>query len=359
MPAADGSGRHVREPSAVGFAEPGPRPATPSPEVTIMADILCLGELLIDFVPTVTGLDSAGAELFRKAAGGAPANVAVGVARLGASSGFIGKVGADGFGRFLADVLAEANVDVTQLRVTEAANTGLAFVSLDADGEREFLFYRSPGADMLLEPADIDETAIARAKLLHFGSVSLICEPSRAATLHAVALARKHGRLVSYDPNLRLPLWPDRNAARAGLRLGLGYADIVKISDEEVAFLSGLSDPLAGARALWHDGLAVMAVTMGARGCLWVTAEAANRVPGFPAEAVDTTGAGDAFMAGLLAGLHASPSMPPEPATLDRITRLANAAGAITASGRGAIPAMPDAGTVMQFLATHAPDDVS
>lgn len=323
-----------------------------------MADIICLGELLVDFVPTVTGVDLAGAELFRKAAGGAPANVAVGVARLGVSSAFIGKVGADGFGRFLADALAEAGVDVTQLRVTEAANTAIAFVSLDADGDREFLFYRSPSADMLLEPADIDEAVVAAAKLLHFGSLSLIAEPARSATLHAVALARKHGRLVSYDPNLRLPLWPDGDAARAGLRLGLEQANIIKISEEEVSFLTGLSDPLAGARTLWHDGLALMAVTMGARGCLWVTAEASNEIPGFSIEAVDTTGAGDAFMAGLLAGLHATPSMPPEPATLDRITRLANAAGAITTSGRGAIPAMPDAGTVMQFLAQHAPDDV-
>ena len=213
-----------------------------------MADIICLGELLIDFVPTVTGLGLADAELFKKAAGGAPANVAVGVARLGVTSGFMGMVGEDGFGRFLADTLAGAGVDVGQLRFTEAAHTTLAFVGLHPDGEREFLFYRSPGADLLFAPADIDEAAIGRAKLLHFGSLSLTAEPARAATLHAVATARRHGKRVSYDPNLRLALWEDEAAARAGLLLGLQHADIVKIGDEEVEFLTGIKDPIAGAR---------------------------------------------------------------------------------------------------------------
>lgn len=324
-----------------------------------MADIICLGELLVDFVPTVTGQDLAAAELFRKAAGGAPANVAVGLARLGVSSAFIGKVGADSFGRFLAATLTQAEVDVKPLRVTDRARTALAFVSLANDGDREFLFYGGPSADMLLEVGDIDEAAIAAAKILHFGSVSLISEPARSATLHAVRLAHEHGRLVSYDPNLRLALWPDADAARAGLRLGLAHANIVKISEEEVTFLTGLADPVSGARALWHEHLMLMAVTRGAQGCLWVTADAAHAVPGFPAEAVDTTGAGDAFMAGLLAGLLSTPDIPPAPATLDRISRLANAAGALTTGGRGAIPSLPNAGTVMQFLATHSPDDVA
>jgi len=317
-----------------------------------MADIISLGELLIDFVPTVTGADLASAEAFKKAAGGAPANVAVGLARLGVASALMGKVGDDGFGRFLARTLEEAGVDVAPLRLTDAARTALAFVSLRADGEREFLFYRSPSADMLFAPGDVDEAAIRRAKLLHFGSIGLIGEPSRSGTLHAVAVAKRHGLRVSYDPNLRLPLWPSPDAAREGLRLGLAQAGIVKIGEEEVSFLTGTEDPIAGARALWHDGLELMAVTRGGKGCLWLTGNAEGEVPGLPVEPVDTTGAGDAFMAGLLAGLLGHPPRTPlEPATLDRICLLANAMGAITTTARGAIPSLPGREAVRAFLA--------
>ena len=179
-----------------------------------MADAICLGELLIDFVPTVTGVNLIEAPAFIKAAGGAPGNVAVGLARLGVRSAFMGKVGDDPFGHFLANTLAEVGVDVSPLRFSAEARTALAFVSLRADGEREFMFYRHPSADMLFTPREVDVDAIQHAKLLHFGSISLIGEPSRSATLYAVDAARAAGCLVSYDPNLRLPLWPDAEAAR-------------------------------------------------------------------------------------------------------------------------------------------------
>ena len=320
-----------------------------------MADIICLGEALIDFVPTVTGQALAEVEQFRKAAGGAPANVAVGLARLGVASAFMGKVGEDGFGRFLAATLEGAGVDTGPLCFTDAAHTALAFVSLRADGEREFLFYRSPSADMLFAPGEVDTAAIDAARLLHFGSITLIAEPARTATLHAVARARGQGRRVSYDPNLRLALWPDAAAAREGLLLGLRQAEIVKISTEEVEFLTGLADPVAGARALWTDRLVLMAVTNGAAGSMWVTADAWRAVPGFKVTAVDATGAGDAFMAGLLSGVLAEAEMPPVPDSLDRILRFANAAGALTTTMRGAIPALPTERAVRDFLATQPP----
>lgn len=319
-----------------------------------MADVVCLGELLIDFVPTVTGTDLRGAETFRKAAGGAPANVAVGLARLGVPTAFLGKVGEDGFGHFLAGTLAEAGVNTASLRFDGAARTALAFVSLAANGERDFLFYRQPSADMLYTPEEVDEAAIARARVLHIGSISLIAEPARAATLHAVALARKHGLRVSYDPNLRLPLWPGAEAAREGLRLGLREAEIVKIGEEEVEFLTGERDPLAGARALWHDRMILMAVTRGASGCLWLTREAQGEVPGFAVEPVDTTGAGDAFTAGLLAGLldqGLAPGALSQPGVLDSLCRFANAMGALTTTARGAIPSIPGRNAVREFLA--------
>lgn len=313
-----------------------------------MADVVCLGELLIDFVPTETGRGLADAETFKKAAGGAPANVAVGLARLGVASAFMGKVGADGFGRFLARALEEAGVDTAPLRFTEAALTTLAFVSLRADGEREFMFYRSPGADMLFSPDDVDAAAIEAVRALHFGSISLIAEPARAGTLAAVAHAAAAGKLVSYDPNLRLALWPSAEAARDGMRLGLAHARIVKIGAEEVEFLTGNTDPLTGARELWHDRLELMAITQGAEGALWLTRNTQGAVPGFKVQAVDTTGAGDAFMAGLLAGLLTDPGRAPQ--DLDRICRFANAVGAITTTERGAIPALPRRAAVEEFL---------
>lgn len=315
-----------------------------------MADVVTFGELLVDFVPTVNGLGLAGTEAFQKAAGGAPANVAVALARLGVPSAFMGMVGEDGFGHFLAKTLRDAGVDVSPLLFTRQALTALAFVSLQANGEREFLFYRSPSADMLLAPDDVDRSAIEKARAFHFGSISLISDSSRSATLHAVELARRSGKFITYDPNLRLHIWPDADAARRGMRLGLEHAGIVKIAEEEVTFLTGQDDPIAGARALWTDQTVFMAVTCGPAGCYWLTPDAQGKVPGFRVDAIDATGAGDAFMAGIIAGLLAGPAMPRDPARLDAICRFANAAGALTATGRGAIPSLPTRAAVEAFL---------
>ncbi|MDG4552110.1 MAG: PfkB family carbohydrate kinase [Candidatus Contendobacter sp.] len=315
-----------------------------------MADAICLGELLIDFVPTVTGAGLIDAPALVKAPGGAPGNVAVGLARLGVSSAFMGKVGDDAFGHFLADTLTEAGVDVGPLRFSTEARTALAFVSLRADGEREFMFYRHPSADMLFDPRDVDVDAIQRARLLHFGSISLIGEPSRGATLHAVDTARAAGCLISYDPNLRLPLWPDPAAAREGMLLGLSKAHVIKLSDDESEFLTGIGDPEAAGRALWRDGLKLMVVTRGRAGCLYFTPEFSGEVESFPVEAVDATGAGDGFMAGLLQGLLAEPATFRNEASLRELCRFANAVGAITTLERGAIPALPDRGRVRDFL---------
>jgi len=315
-----------------------------------VAEVICLGELLIDFVPTVTGVGLAGAETFRKAAGGAPANVAVGLAQLGVASAFLGMVGEDGFGHFLADTLREAGVDTSKLRFTKASRTALAFVSLAADGDREFLFYRDPGADTLLSPDDIAAEDIAAAKILHYGSISLISEPSASATLHAVALARRLGVRRSYDPNLREALWPGREAARAGLKRGLQDAEIVKISEEEVHFLSGRDTIEAAVRALWHDELVLVAVTRGSAGCQWFTRDASGAMPGFTVAVVDATGAGDAFMAALLVGLIERPGAFDDPVALDQICLSANAAGALATTVRGAIPAMPDRAAVLALM---------
>ncbi|MFO7641524.1 MAG: PfkB family carbohydrate kinase [Candidatus Competibacteraceae bacterium] len=315
-----------------------------------MVDAICLGELLIDFVPTVTGAGLIDAPAFIKAPGGAPGNVAVGLARLGVPSAFMGKVGDDPFGHFLADTLAEAGVDIGPLRFSTEARTAVAFVSLRADGEREFMFYRHPSADMLFAPQEVDVAVIDHAKLLHFGSISLSGEPSRGATLHAVDTARAAGCLVSYDPNLRLPLWPDATAARAGMLLGLKKAHVVKLSDDESEFLTGLRDLDAARQALWHDGLKLMVITRGRAGCVYFTRAFSGMVESFTVEAVDTTGAGDGFVAGLLQGLLADPATVQDEARLRELCRFANAVGALATTARGAIPALPDRERVRDFL---------
>ncbi len=315
-----------------------------------MADAICLGELLIDFVPTVTGTGLTDAPAFVKAPGGAPGNVAVGLARLGVSSAFMGKVGDDAFGHFLANTLAETGVDVSPLRFSTEARTALAFVSLRADGEREFMFYRHPSADMLFNPREVDVEAINRAKLLHFGSISLIGEPSRGATLYAVDTARAAGCLISYDPNLRLPLWPDANAARDGMLLGFKKAHVVKLSDDESEFLTGLGDLDTARKALWHDELKLLVVTRGRAGCVYFTPNFSGEVASFTVEAVDATGAGDGFVAGLLQGLLADPTVLQDETRLRELCRFANAVGALATLERGAIPALPDRARVLRFL---------
>ncbi|HSA80476.1 MAG TPA: PfkB family carbohydrate kinase [Geminicoccaceae bacterium] len=315
-----------------------------------MADVVCLGELLIDFVPTVTGTSLIDAPAFKKAPGGAPANVAVGLARLGVPSAFMGKVGDDPFGRFLAATLAEAGVDVRPLRFTDSARTALAFVSLRADGEREFMFYRHPSADMLFTPDEVDVGALSTAKALHYGSISLIGEPSRAATLHAIAAARNAGCLISCDPNLRLALWPDPEAAREGLLLAIAQAQIIKISDEELRFLTGSDDPALARQQLWHERLELMVVTLGSAGCVYFTRDWGGIVVGFGVEAVDATGAGDAFVAGLLQGLVTDRAVVADEAQLRELCRFANAVGALTTTERGAIPALPTRERVLAFL---------
>lgn len=328
-----------------------------------MPDVITLGELLIDFVPTTSGVSLKQASEFKKAAGGAPANMAAGLAKLGVSSGFMGKVGDDSFGHFLSDTLSELGVDVSNLHFSTEARTALAFVSLRKDGEREFLFYRHPSADMLLSPEEVDEPYIRTAKAFHFGSISLISEPSRSATLHAVQIASESGMLITYDPNLRLNLWSSPQAALDGIMLGWQWANVIKVSEEELAFLISRDvNSLTGswhhletaARALWHNRLKCMVITLGKKGCFYLTLETSGYVQGFSVKAIDTTGAGDGFMAGLIKGLLASERKYENEGQLREVCRYANAVGAITTTQRGAIPALPTATQVDLFLKSRA-----
>ncbi|MBL7184146.1 MAG: fructokinase [Anaerolineae bacterium] len=319
-----------------------------------MVDVITFGELLIDFVSTVSGVSLVEAPGFEKAAGGAPANVAVGLARLGVSSGFMGKVGDDDFGRFLAQTLAENGVDTSALLFSDEARTALAFVSLKEDGERDFMFYRHPSADMLIRPEEIDHDYIGSAKVFHYGSISLISEPSRSATLAAIESAREHGLLISYDPNLRLSLWPSPAEARRGIELGWGFADVIKISEDELEFLTGTQDLERGADEVFHPELKLLVISRGREGCYFATRERRGYVPGYRVAAVDTTGAGDGFVAGLLSGLLDIGFQLDSAKTLTDVLRLANAVGALTTTKRGAIPALPTREEVLRFIETSS-----
>ena len=304
-------------------------------------DVVCIGEALIDFVPTEPDVALADALSFRKAAGGAPANVAVGLARLGVPTSFIGVVGDDPFGGFLVKTLAAAGVGVEAVQRTSDAPTSLAFVSPLPDGGGDFVFYRQPGADTLLSTEHVDRDLIAGARFAHFGSIGLVGEPSRSATLHAVRCAREANRRTSCDLNLRLRLWPRPDSAREGLRLALRHANVLKLSNAELEFVAGTGDPRTGLKALWHDELELAVVTHGKKGCTWVTRETSRHVESFDVDQVDPTGAGDGFTAGLLASIIGDPDCTKDAARLSTACRFANAVGALTVSGWGGIPALP------------------
>ncbi len=304
--------------------------------------VVCMGELLIDFVAIESGVSVGDVSGFVKAAGGAPANVAVAVARLGYKAGFIGQVGDDPFGHFLAKTLEQESVQIDGLHFSQGARTALAFVSLGEDGERSFSFYRHPSADMLLRPEQISAEHITPFRIFHYGSISLIGEPSRSATLRALEIAVKSGLFISYDPNLRLALWENAEAAKEQMLMGLDYANLVKISEEELDFLAD-----GDINKLWRSDLRYIVVTRGDKGAALYTRDLSYLVPSFAVEAIDTTGAGDAFVAGLLSGIIAHHDYQDR---LPELVRFANAVGALTTLQKGAIPSLPTRAQVDEFI---------
>ncbi|KAG9132518.1 hypothetical protein Leryth_008429 [Lithospermum erythrorhizon] len=315
--------------------------------------VVCFGEMLIDFVPTVGEASLSEAPGFKKAPGGAPANVAVCVSKLGGSSAFIGKVGKDEFGYMLSNILKEHKVDNSGMRFDPDARTALAFVTLRADGEREFMFYRNPSADMLMRDSELDVDLIKKATIFHYGSISLIDEPCKSAHLSAMGIAKKSGSLLSYDPNLRLALWPSEDAARTGILSIWDQADIIKISEDEITFLTGgddHNDDDIVMKKLFHPKLKLLVVSEGSEGCRYYTKKFKGRVSSSKVNSVDTTGAGDAFVGGLLNRIALDVNICQNEKELREALRFANACGALTVTERGAIPALPTKEAVEQLL---------
>ncbi|MGD6778286.1 aminoimidazole riboside kinase [Sutcliffiella horikoshii] len=309
--------------------------------------IISLGEALIDFIP----LDPDNIS-FQKSPGGAPANVAVGVARLEAKSTFIGKVGNDVLGRFLKKTLEDYEVNTSSMLLTDDIRTGVVFVTLE-NGERSFDFYINPSADRFLTKEEIDEKLFDENKILHFGSISLISEPTRSATIKAVKLAKEKGLTVSYDPNLRLGLWDSKEAAKEQIISMLPYADILKISEEELEFITSEKDIEKGAEKLAKYDIPLLLVTLGSEGSYVFTREGHQHVPARKVTTVDTTGAGDAFVSGILYTANEWEGNITS-ITLKKAVEMATFAsvsGSLAASEKGAMTALPTLEQVRSILA--------
>ena len=316
-----------------------------------MLDVVALGELLIDF--TCLSADGDGYPTMAAHPGGAPANFLAALSSFGAKVAMIGKVGQDAFGKMLLETLRKAGIETRGMAVSEEVFTTLAFVTLDETGNREFSFARKPGADTCLAKEELDVSLIKEAKIFHFGTLSLTDEPSRSATKKAVEYARTAGKLITYDPNLRIPLWKDLTAAKEQLLWGLSQADVVKISDEEVQFLFHLTPEEGAAHILNNYSAKLVFVTCGAAGCVFRNRNAAGRVPGLKNLSVmDTTGAGDIFGGSAVWKLLQTGKRPEDltEEELREITSFACTAAGLSTTKSGGISSVPTYAEVMAAL---------
>lgn len=316
-----------------------------------MKDVTALGELLIDFTPSGRGEQDN--PRFEANPGGAPSNVVVALACLGLETEFIGCVGRDNFGQLLVAALRSKGVHTNGI-VYSNVKTTLAFVHIDEQGERSFDFYRQPGADMMLAKEDLNLELISHSRIFHVGSISMTDEPAREATLTALNHAKERNRVISFDPNLRPLLWDNLDHAKRQIEIVMQYADIVKVSEEELAFLTNTDDISDGARQLFEQHkLSLLFVTLGDKGSYAYNENGLVFVPGIAVKAVDTTGCGDAFFAGVLYELLKNEllneDLPKE--KLEQILRFGNAMGAYVAKHKGGIPAMPTLSQIEEYIA--------
>ena len=306
-------------------------------------DVVALGELLIDFAPH--SVNEAGYPVLSANPGGAPGNFLAALTKYGCRTAMIGKVGDDAFGKALVKTLEDAGIDARGIRIDPNVFTTLAFVSLDASGNRDFSFARKPGADTCLTPEEVDEELIADAKVFHFGTLSLTDEPAAGATRHAIELAKRHGALISLDPNLRKPLWKREEDAREAIEWSLHQADIVKISDEEIDWLWGFSPEEGAEKLLREYGVSLGYATLEPKGCY--AANGTNRVTvQSPSgiHVVDTTGAGDIFGGSAMSQFIRCKKTPADltETELRRIVSFACTAASLSTQTHGGIASVPE-----------------
>ena len=316
-----------------------------------MYDVVALGELLIDFAPKA--VNESGYPVLSANPGGAPGNFLAALTKYGCKTAMIGKVGDDAFGRLLINTLNQAGIETKGVIIDPAVFTTLAFVSLDTSGNRDFSFARKPGADTCLTPEEIDESLLADAKVFHFGTLSLTDEPAASATRRAIDLAKKHRLLISLDPNLRKPLWKREEDAKEAIQWSLKQADIVKISDEEIAWLWGISPEKGAQKLLEEYGVSLIYATLGPRGCYAASRNVRVTVPGPRGiHVVDTTGAGDIFGGSAMSRFLRYGKAPADltEEELAHIVRFACAAASLSTQKHGGITSVPDPAEAEQLL---------
>lgn len=313
-------------------------------------DVTALGELLIDF--TQNGLSNQGNFLMEANPGGAPCNVLAMLTKLGRKTAFIGKVGNDFLGKHLKSVIEEVGIDSRCLMLDDEVHTTLAFVHTYEDGDRDFSFYRNPGADMQLIADEVDEALIADSKVFHFGSLSMTHEEVFNATKKALELAKKHGCLISYDPNLREPLWDSLEHAKEKIAYGMQFCDVLKISDNEITWFTGMDDYDAGAKYLQKTyNIPLILVSMGRDGSRAFYKDMRVEVPAFIMEnTIETTGAGDTFGACVIDYVlkHGLEDLTEE--QLTEMLTFANAAAALITTKKGALKVMPEVSEIEAIL---------
>lgn len=317
-------------------------------------DVVALGELLIDF--TENGLSAQGNMLMEANPGGAPCNVLSMLRKLGRKSAFIGKVGDDIFGHQLSDTIAEAGIDNSALLIDPDVRTTLAFVKTYEDGDRDFSFYRNPGADMMLREDELPVDMLESAKIFHFGTLSMTHEEVRAATKSAVRIAKDAGAIISFDPNLRPPLWSDLNEAKEQMEWGMSVCDVLKIADNEGTFLTGESDPRKAAEILHgkYPNISMFNITLGPEGSYHEAGEESVFVPAYKLGAtIETTGAGDVFGACMIDAVlrHGLTGMNKK--DTEEALKFANAAAYIITTRKGALRVMPERSEIEAVLAEN------
>ena len=316
-----------------------------------MIDVVAMGELLIDF--TCASTDADGYPTMVAHPGGAPANFLAALTKFGTKTALLGKVGTDAFGKMLTGTLQKAGICTEGLVAADDVFTTLAFVTLDETGNREFSFSRKPGADTCITFDELNLRLIDEAKVFHFGTLSLTDEPARSATQQAVAYAKAKGKLITYDPNLRKPLWKSMELAKEQMLWGLSQADVVKISDEEVEFLFGLDVEAGAEHILRHYGVKLVFVTCGPDGCYFKNAVSCGHVPSLSGiRVVDTTGAGDIFGGSAvwkLLQLGKDPATLTEPELTDAVRFACSAAG-LSTTKPGGISSVPDYQAVLAVM---------
>jgi len=319
-----------------------------------MAKLISIGEVLVDFIPLQKGSQLKDVIQFERVAGGAPANVAACVSTLGGVSVVLSKLGQDAFGDYLVNTLDQAGVDTGNIIRTNEANTGLAFVSLDQDGNRDFSFYRNPSADMLLRDDELDPNLFEPGDILHFCSVDLIEAPVKYAHKKAIALALQQDMLISFDPNVRLPLWDDPSELKNTILEFIPHAHILKISDEELEFITGETTILKALPQLMIGNVKIIIYTKGSKGSELYTKQHSYSHDGYHVNTVDTTGSGDSFIGAFLWQLL-DQSRTPHTMMLTNFheaIRFSNAVGALVATRKGGIPSMPSLRDVYQIMKT-------